>query len=85
MFKYSLVTWEKVVWLVEASGLGIRRIELFNQDLLGKWLWCFGKEVTHTYGIKSYPLNMGKVMVVGTLELLEEHMVVGCGRTLGRG
>ena len=24
-------------------------------------------------------------MVAGALKLLEEHMVVGCGRTLGRG
>ena len=28
---------------------------------------------------------MGKVVVASALELLEERMAVGCGRTLGRG
>ena len=47
VFKYSLVAWEKVVWLVEAGGLGIQRTGLFNQALLGKWR--FGKEPTHLW------------------------------------
>ena len=38
VFKFSLVAWEKVVWLVEVGGLGIRKIGLLNQALLGKWL-----------------------------------------------
>ena len=49
VFKFSLVAWEKAVWPVEASGLGIWKIGLFNQALLEKWLWCFGKEVTHLW------------------------------------
>ena len=49
VFKYPLVAWDKVVWLVEAGDLGIRKIGFFNQVLLGKWLWCFGKEVTHLW------------------------------------
>ena len=81
VFKYPLIAWDKVVWPVEAGGLRIRRIGLFNQALLGKWLWCFGKEVTH-YGIRLLPPNMRRLVEVGALELFEEHMVVGCGRTL---
>lgn len=44
VFKYPLVAWDKVCLPVEDGGLGIRRVGLFNQVLLGKWLWRFGKE-----------------------------------------
>ena len=37
------------MWLVEAGGLGIGKIGLFNQTLLGKWLWQFGNEVTRLW------------------------------------
>ena len=33
------------MWPVEASVLGIWMIGLFNQALLGKWLWPFGNEL----------------------------------------
>ena len=36
VFRYLLVAWDKVVWPVEIAGLGIRKIGLFNQALLGK-------------------------------------------------
>jgi len=38
----TLVAWDKVYMPVVAGGLGIRRIGLFNQALLGKWLRRFG-------------------------------------------
>ena len=49
VFKFLLVAWGKVVWLVEAGGLGIQKIGLFSQALLEKWLWRFGNEVTHLW------------------------------------
>ena len=49
VFRYPLVAWDKVVWLVEIGGLAIRKVGLFNQALLGKWLWWFGKEATHLW------------------------------------
>ena len=37
------------MWPVEAGVLGISMIGLFNQALLEKWLWRFGKEDTHLW------------------------------------
>ena len=48
-FKYPLVAWNKVCWPIETGGLGIRRFRLFNQALLGKWLWRFGSETNHLW------------------------------------
>ena len=44
VFKYPLIAWEKVCLPMEDGGLGIWSVGLFNQALLGKWLWRFGKE-----------------------------------------
>ena len=57
----KLVAWEKVCLSMEEGGLGIRRVGLFNQSLLDKWLWCFGKEdhrlwrqvIATKYGVDS--------------------------------
>ena len=78
VFKYPLVAWDKVIWPVEASGLGILRIGLFKQVLLGKWLWRFGKEVTHLW-LQVIATIYGEGSGGGALELLEGHMAVGCG------
>jgi hypothetical protein len=40
-FKFHLVKWEKVCTPIKEGGLGIRNLLLFNQALLGKWLWHY--------------------------------------------
>ncbi|XP_058774729.1 uncharacterized protein LOC131649001 [Vicia villosa] len=37
--KINWVSWEKVCRPIEAGGLGIRNLGLFNTALLGKWKW----------------------------------------------
>jgi hypothetical protein len=42
--KFHLVNWAKVCEPLENGGLGVKNLRLFNQSLLGKWLWRYGKE-----------------------------------------
>ena len=37
-FKHHLVGWDTVCSPLAQGGLGVRKVEVFNRALLGKWL-----------------------------------------------
>ena len=47
--KFRLVKWAQVCSPLQSGGLGIRNLRAFNQALLGKWLWRYGRETTHLW------------------------------------
>jgi hypothetical protein len=43
-FKYHLVSWSMVCTPIPKGGLCLRNLRMFNQALLGKWLWRYEHE-----------------------------------------
>ena len=46
-FNYYLVRWDIVKLSMLEGGLRIRNLKIFNEALLGKWLWRFMNEKTN--------------------------------------
>lgn len=44
---YDLMDWSKVFSLINHGGLGVRKMNTFNQVLQGNWFWRFGEESDH--------------------------------------
>jgi hypothetical protein len=71
-FKHHLVSWDIVCSPLAQGGLGVRRVEVFNRALMGKWLWKFGREESHLWHrviVAKYGLDCGGWMTkkpVGT-------------------
>ena len=42
--KFHLVNWSQVCQPLKMGGLGVRNLRIFNQALMGKWLWRYGNE-----------------------------------------
>jgi hypothetical protein len=42
--RFHLIRWDKVCLPLQYGGLAIKNLRLFNQALLGKWIWRFGTE-----------------------------------------
>lgn len=43
-FKFQLVNWFSICQPIQLVGLGVRKLLIFNEALLGKWLWPFVAE-----------------------------------------
>jgi hypothetical protein len=42
--KFHLVKWNRICTPLHSGGLGVHNFIQFNQALLSKWLWRYGRE-----------------------------------------
>ena len=80
--KFHLVNWATICSPVASGGLGIRKVRLFNEALLRKWLWRFGMERAALWRqviAVKYGCEWGGWC---TRDLLMAHMVLACGKLL---
>ena len=77
--KVHLINWEVVCTQKEKGGLGIRKIDLLNKALLGKWIWRFAFEKDNLWK-KVIGVKYGKRALGGGLMKLAGRLEWGFGR-----
>ena len=74
--KHHIVKWADDCTPLSSGGSGIRRLRLFNEALLGKWLWHYGLVLTQFLTLMD--LVFGELLdKVGLLCLAPLYMKLG--------
>ena len=77
------LNWATVCSPIASGGLGIRKVRLFNEALLGKWLWRFGMERA-TLWRQVIEVKYDSEWGGWCTSPLMVHMVLACGNILVR-